>query len=604
MYHRLSAILFLFLGGILLYWETHSHPFVFDDLVYLVENPIAKDANSFRYPFQFKEFALRSVNLGLSNDLSFNFITRPFCYLTFFVNYSLTGFDPAPYRITNILIHSLNAVLVWAIVSFWIHHSPKAKRLDSISRVATPLLISLVFLTHPLQTESVTYIIQRFTSLGTTLSLGSILAHHLASRDQTFYRWASLVLLALAMLTKEFAFIVPILMILSSTIMMAVPLKRALHQAWPAIALMPLIPALLILTSLAQNPQSPFTSALHLANGGIQDDAPARYCLTQPGVILTYLRLLILPSHLNIDPDISPVGHIINPGFWLPALILVTLFLCSARPYGSNSEDWHASAILLGVTWFFVSLTLDSTFIPLPDYMAEHRAYLPSVGAFLALISLLDLGRLKARRLPHLSGAWVPIAAVWILALSVTTWQRNKVWSSPVSLWSDAAEKSPNKSRVFVNLANSLYFAGDTLAAMNHYRRAIQLDPKNTAAHNNLSSLLIRSGDHHQATQVAIHGLESPSSIYHHLLYFNIAICHLSWKDRHTAKACLDAALRLAPKHIPSHLELGKLHFEDHDHEGALHHWRIAATYGPENPMLREAITELEQSVMSLAVQP
>ena len=99
-----------------LYGWTLHFPMVFDDVTYLRDNPLFK-AESFGYPWRFNDFATWPQRNGLDPDLAVNFILRPFAYATFYLNSLVSGFEPWSYRLVNLVVHWVNAVLLYQILT-------------------------------------------------------------------------------------------------------------------------------------------------------------------------------------------------------------------------------------------------------------------------------------------------------------------------------------------------------------------------------------------------------------------------------------------------------------------------------------------------------
>lgn len=587
------------IAGAGLYGFTLSYPFVFDDLVYLVENPLVQSTHNFSFPLHLGDFIRTASQAGLPDDLPLNFITRPVCYLTFHANYVSGGMAPSGFRLLNICIHVANALIVWHLLTFMVDRSLAPKLTDSFSCRFIPGAASLFFLVHPLQSESVTYVIQRFTSLGSMFFLSAVLLH-LRSIEQHGWQIAvcrvgSLICLVLGMLTKEFVFVAPLAMVLLDVLFLRRRIVRALGAASLALACMPLIPVLLFLVSSAQHPDGGLSSVVRIAAGPMGDQDHWRYVLTQPGVILGYLRLLLVPLGLNLDPDVAPVLHWTDPRLVGSVSLLAGLGFITAWWSRCCPGDSRASLVLGGECWFLLTASVDSSIIPLPDYMAEHRAYLPSVGFFLAIATLLDL--LRARFAA--SGGWsgpcmIAVTSFLAILLAFSTIQRNRVWRSSVRLWEDTVSKSPNKGRVILNYGNALLAEGQSAMAEEQYRRVIEVEPGNTAAYNNLSTLQIRSGRHREALVTAGTGVKLPPTIYHHLLFYNIGTCHAALREWNLSVTALDGALNLAPNHTPTHFLLGQVHVLSGRYAQARTHFCRALELGHPEPLLPQYIQELE----------
>jgi tetratricopeptide (TPR) repeat protein len=141
--------------------------------------------------------------------------------------------------------------------------------------------------------------------------------------------------------------------------------------------------------------------------------------------------------------------------------------------------------IAFGIFWFFLTLAVESSFIPIADVIFEHRLYLPSIGVATAVATLIALGREKTSTL---CGGNIPllVAAIAISALAFSTWQRNEVWQNEVRLWGDVARKSPEKSRPWYNLGTHLTDTGRPGEAIPALSRAVAIDPRHTEAWYNL----------------------------------------------------------------------------------------------------------------------
>lgn len=179
----------------------------------------------------------------------------------------------------------------------------------------------------------------------------------------------------------------------------------------------------------------------------------------------------------------------------LVALLGLAMFLLRRTAPGARRPlDPACRLAAFGLLWWFLTLSVESSFIPIVDLMNEHRVYLPSVGAFTAAaVGLLLLARRvggpgRAARLAVLGGAVLGIT------LAAATVARNRVWASDVSLWADAALKAPDKFRPNLNLGTALVEAGKMREALGPLRRAVALDPSSSLAHAQLGGALLASG--------------------------------------------------------------------------------------------------------------
>lgn len=588
----------LVLIGILLYFYTLQYEFVFDDCIYLVNNPLFRDIQSFAYPFDFHAFANKSVQLGLDRDLSTNLILRPVVYFTFYLNYALDGLNPRGYRAINILIHCTNAVLLFQLV--W--HLLQAKKTSTPLSTSSIRLISLgsalLFLVHPLQTESVTYVVQRFTSFVTLFYLLTLWTYFLAYSEPNpkkalYLRLASIVCLVIGMFSKEDTFTLPFVLVLLDWLVMDTSFKMACKRAIPYFACLPIIPALIVITCHAQEfGNHVVTSAFNVAIAGDSADYIYRYAITQLSVVLSYLRLILIPTGLNLDRDYPLSTAFFQREVLVSLSIIVGIIVCSWFYYKSRRHDVRSSLFFCSVLWFFITLCPSSSFAPLPDLMADHRSYLPSIGALLALVCIADMFRTEF--LVHREGriAMNVFMATWIGTLSIATVARNYVWRTPVSLLKDTAEKSPHKWRPWSNLAAAYYDIDKPREAVDCLIKTLVLEPNYIPGYIDLSSVQNELGRPREAIEVAKAGLKRASN--EHRLLYNMAASYCAIEQMQNAIDALQQAIAICETFKPAHVMLGFAYTRLQQYDKALAEYKIAESLGPFDPQLRPKIIEAE----------
>jgi tetratricopeptide (TPR) repeat protein len=231
----------------------------------------------------------------------------------------------------------------------------------------------------------------------------------------------------------------------------------------------------------------------------------AEYLFTQFRVIMLYLRLLFVPVGQNVDHDV-PVYHSL---FDLPVLVsflaLLTLLLLGVFLLivtRRNKDCPELGLAGFGIVWFFITLSVESSVIPLGELVAEYRLYLPSVGMMAAVVSLAAFAARRYSRARAISPVVARILlAVCVVVLSAATFQRNLVWASETSLWEDAASKSPARVRPHQNLALYYSMQGRFDDAQRELQTALLLEPGNFELHNNLGIVYKKLGAHDRAVQ-------------------------------------------------------------------------------------------------------
>jgi len=146
-----------------------------------------------------------------------------------------------------------------------------------------------------------------------------------------------------------------------------------------------------------------------------------------------------------------------------------------------------------GILWFFLTLSVESSLIPIRDVIVEHRLYLPSFGAAVTFATVICL--LIGRFAGQASGKiLVAVTLMLTVILGVATWQRNFIWGDTIRLWQDVVKKSPNKARPYNNLAVAMENSGRRQEAMQVLSKAIAVDPSFYHSYYNLGDFYLVSG--------------------------------------------------------------------------------------------------------------
>jgi protein O-mannosyl-transferase len=421
--------------------------------------------------------------------------------LSFALNYRLGGLDTFGYHLVNVAIHTGNAVLLYFLARATFR-TPQMRERGGESDSATapgnlvPLLAALLFALHPIETQAVSYIVQRLTSLMSFFYLGALLAYArlrlAADREGSGAQIGALYLVGLlcavcAMHTKENAFTLPFALVLYEFAFFSGPPLKRLLGLLPFLATLLIIP--LGLLNLHQ-PVGRVISDVHQATQVQTELSRWDYLLTQFRVIVTYLRLLIFPVGQNLDYDYPVYGSLSLPPVFASLLLLLTLAGASLLLWlRSRNGRGELRLISWGILFFFLALSVESSIIPIIDVIFEHRLYLPSAGAFLAaaagfsllLQRLSDGGRKGA----------LAAAAVVLIALGSATVLRNQTWSDGVTLWRDVVEKSPGKVRGYNNLGAALS-DDNPEEAIAIFKRALLVKPDHPEAYYNLGRIYLQ----------------------------------------------------------------------------------------------------------------
>ncbi|MDH5511990.1 MAG: hypothetical protein OEY27_02155, partial [Gammaproteobacteria bacterium] len=385
-----SALLLL---GSMVHLPGMSGPFIFDDYTNLQDNSYIKinslDPESLYY-------AAYSLDSGP--------LRRPVAMLSFAVNHYFAGTlrDATPYKLTNIVIHALNGLLLfWLMRLIWARLVPaRASPEAALKQTLPAFFVALLWIVHPIQTMSVLYVVQRMTELSTLFSLLAMI-FYMKGRLRTVAGDAGGLLMplagfvvcgALGVLSKENALLLPVYVLL---------LELALFRdqlPWKLWRRLSLLQKRIVLVSLAL--------VIGIMLIGIIQFALPNYAnrpFTMPERLLTQGRALFFYLSLILIPRINQFGHqhddielstgLLDPWTTLPALlghvglIALALWLVATR---------RQLAVGIGLLWFYIGHGMESTFIAL-EIAHEHRNYLPSAGVFLGLMGLISNMSIKPR---------------------------------------------------------------------------------------------------------------------------------------------------------------------------------------------------------------
>jgi tetratricopeptide (TPR) repeat protein len=471
---------------------------------------IAAYANSLNGPFHFDD-------LGISDKSylwprAFTSGPRQLVDLTFVLNHLLHGENVLGYHLVNVTIHLLAAVTLYCLVKSVLtalsisFHTPDGRHSNELQFIRNfiPCATALLFVCHPVQTQAVSYIVQRYASMVALFYLCSVLAFIRARLASLLGRpaWRTIMLSMLSLLSgaialrcKETSYTLPLMLIVVEIYLFRGDLLRNKAFIGCMVSLLLLIPAVRIV----QHGLGGLADLLYSIQHSTKEEltySRTDYLLTQFRVVTSYLRLLIIPINLNLDYDIPLQKSLFTLPVLSSLMLHLTLLGSSAALYihsgrrmleKSGHQGICLRLISFGIIWFYLTLSVESSIIPILDVMFEHRLYLPSCGGFM-VIAAASAALLSSRSFLN-TAAWIVLATA-CSALTYATIQRNRIWNDDLLLWEDTARKSPNKARVLSNLTVAYLKANRPEKAIPLLIRTIELSPGFTDALNNLGHVL------------------------------------------------------------------------------------------------------------------
>jgi tetratricopeptide (TPR) repeat protein len=536
--HLLLIIVF----GLIAYSNTFDVPFQWDDLRRISGNEIVKDLSYFTD-------TERASALQFHDALKGRYVG----YLTFALNYKINGLDVRGYHILNTAIHLITALLVYFFVIL-IFKTPFLSRssLSENSRYAA-LFACLLFVSHPVQTEAVTYIFQRLASLAALFCLASLVLYALwrlktgqpdssgvGAKRLPLYL-ASLISAVLAMKTKEIAFTLPLIIALYELLFFTGSIKRRFLYLAPFLLTMLIIPLSILGTD---RPLGEIIQSIGPATSSYKEFTRGEYLFTELRVVVTYLRLLFMPIEQNIDYDYPIYSSLFTPQVLLSFLFLASVFVFSLYLFFRSKARPELRLLAFGMLWFFITLSVESSVIPIPMVINEYRMYLPSAGAFMAIAAaaLLLFQRIQSARLKT---AFIAAMVVIPVILASTTYARNSVWKSEISLWEDVVRKSPMKARGHAELGAFLVDKGFVERGIAEYAIVLKLDPFYDRIHYNLGTAYIAKGQYETAVTHLQRELsfDYGNSAAHH----NLGYAYMKLGELESARREFEIAVGLDP---------------------------------------------------------
>jgi hypothetical protein len=447
----LLAVLFAALLACVVYRNALHNPFVYDDNRLIVANTSIEHLSDLR-------------------DIVLHEVTRPVVNLSYAIDYHFWKRDPFGYHLTNLALHLINIALVYLVA--WVAVEGRQRRGPAATNPLKPGVVAfttaLIFAIHPMMTEAVGYVAGRSELLCGTFFLVAVLAmQRRLVGGGAGWLVTAVVAWLLAIGSKEIAVMFPLVMLAWDWLVCPGTeldrRRRLIHVHLPfyVVGVVAVIVRLVV-----------FAGVEH--NDGVTIVWP--YILAEVDVIRRYLLLLLMaePGGQTIFHGVPFVGRVFTlaGAIAIGTLAFLIWFIVRMRRVQRVAS--------FGLLWFLLLVIPSSALVVFNhgEPMAEHRVYLASVGIFLALgivIEWLNMRFRPSRPIPH--SLFRITATVGVLSLAAHTVVRSAVWSSPVSLWSEAVDKAPDHWYPLKLLGESLHDAGMHDQAAATFARSIELRP-------------------------------------------------------------------------------------------------------------------------------
>ena len=587
----LLFILFLCATALLLYLPTLHQPFHYDDYHNIVENPYIKN--------------LKNIPLFLEGLRVNRVWFRAIPTFTFALNYRSHGLDVFGYHLVNLLLHIGSAILVYLLSKHLlslrrsVKEEPAGEESPFYWTSLLSLFAALIFVVHPIQVNTVAYIVQRNEGLCAfffLLSFFLFTKERAATGLPRLFLLAGVILAALAAIfSKEVGFTLPVILVLYDLIFICKNRKDLLGR------LVFFGPPLLLISIYVLFFLQGGVLRLLVRGHGTWFWSPYQNLLTQAGVMIQYLKLLVWPwpGWLNIDHDIVISSSLFRVSTFLS--VLAVLLALALAVFLARKRRLISFAII----WFFVILAPTSSLIPLWDVMVEYRLYLPMVAYGLILALLADfLHQLLVSHGSRKLGNGIVIGAlIFLVAVySAFTVQRSRAFRDGIALWEDAVLKSPNKARPFLSLGVMLHRSNRQKEAREMLEQALEKKPRrHPLVQYNLGVVYSDLGNYDKAiVHLGEYLKRNPAD---RDANHEMGSIYLRMGSLEKAGSYFRRALEISPHFAPAHAGLGDVLLKEGKIDEAISEYKKAVGLNPdlEKTHLRLAAAYLKKGMAAEA---
>lgn len=495
---------------------------------------------------------------------------RPVLMVSYWANTQLSGLDPYAFKLTNVLIHAIAGILVW----LWV----RKVTLEIVSQAESLFagtFVMLVFLFHPLQTESVAYVAGRSESLSGMLTLAALVLFLYRGKEAIGWNRSLAVLLcfSLALCVKEHAVSLLFLMGFSDYFFNPGFSSRGVRQNWRVYV------PILIAGIIGAIATFRLLRSANSAGFGMIGLTWKEYLLTQFRTIFGYIRLFLVPIGQNADHDQAISHSLLDHG----SLIALVGLL------GLTFTAWHFRKRLpLASYGFFVFLILlgpTSSFVPIKDTFVERRMYLPTVGLCLVIAQFLIIPQFSRK-------VKIALLAIISLGCAYASYTRNEVWSSQLAFWKDTAAKSPQKSRPVFQLAYTEYMAGMCEEALQGFAQVEKLEKPDYRLYADWALAADCSGH----LPLALDKLKLGEAIENNVhLHATKAMILAKQEKNEEALNELDQADKMNPNFAMSHFYRGNIYFGQKEYGKAVQAYTKCLELDPNHHAARQALAMIRR---------
>lgn len=527
-------------------------------------------------PFALPEFHKPYMSWVLSSSM------RPVLFTTYWLNSWFSGDDPFSYHVLNVVVHVVASGLMFVVVRRLLD-SQRGDKSAAPARSESNLLAALaaaIFLLHPVQTEAVAYLAGRSDSLSVMFFLAAFAVF--LYRPAAAIGWgrvaAVLALFVAALGSKQDAITLPVLLLLTDYWWNPGGSVEGIRMNWR------------LYVPMAFGAAAGLAMSWYLIRGAstagfsFKGFTWYQYFFTECRALFVYIGQFLLPVHLDADWDFS-----ISRTIWQGGAIFAMAALA-----GLVVLAWHyRRRFPLATYGFLVYLLLmapTSSVLPIADPVADRRLYLSMIGLLLVLVDGVARLHWQQKRLAVASAAVVAL-------LACATRVHAAVWASPVALWQDTAQKSPQKRRVHFQLANAYYDEGRCDLALPEYQKTAQLAPPD---HNLLVDWAL-DYDCLNQPDMAVAKLRQAALLERTAhVYSQIGMVYAKRSRWAEAMEALDEAQKIDPTYSMTYYYKGGVYLSQNMVPQAVENYRLAVQLDPEYEPAVQGLANAEARLRAL----
>jgi len=560
-------ILIIVAFTVLGYVSSFENGFIWDDEYLILLNPQIKSFSNIRSVFT------TYVGYGSGNV---NIFYRPLQELSNMIDYFLWAEDPIGYHLTNAILHSLTAAVLFLFI-FYITNN-----------IFVSFFSGILFGVHPINTEAVTYIAGRADSLYSLFFLSALVFYvrfcnsvALSKKNVKLYL-LSLIFFAFALLSKELSIILPLILIIYLYILLE---GRIITKKFNFLVKTCLGYIILLIPYAALRTNA--VGSVKLAPS-IFAEVPL-FCriITFFKTVLVYLGLLLFPHGLHMERRIR-VAYSLNESFAFFAFLTVTAILfCGFWMLKKNRT------VSFFIFWFFITLLPVSNIVPINSLIAEHWVYMAQAGFFVIIfLCLYDIYK------RFLISKALKISAVALLCTIVffymqATIERNKDWKDEITFFKATLKYHPNNSKLHLNLGNTYSEKGMREEALAEYHEAAKLRKDFHTAYGNIGSIYIEEGNLVKAKENLTKAIDIKYDFP--MAHYNLGYLYHLEGNLEKAKEELSLSLKFQPSLYIAHNLISEIYIKENKKGLAKKHLESSLKIYSDQPETLSMLKNLSQ---------